>query len=74
VSSDVRGKPLGDGDKKLITRSMPDTIVDDFEAIEIEKQKGYAPTIRTAQDCLETIDAQPTVGETSERVVESKVL
>ena len=70
----MRGEPLSDGDKELIACRMPDAVVDHFEAIEVEKQEGHTLTIRAAQDCLEPIDAQPTVGETSERVVERKVL
>src|SRR5215203_2037582 len=65
---------LRDSDEELITGSVPDPVVDDLEPVEIEEEEGHSWPPRLPQDRLESVDAQPAVGQARERVIEGELL
>jgi hypothetical protein len=53
---------IRDGDEELVARGVPDPVVDDLEAVEVEEEEGNFWSSRPAEDSLEPVSTQPAVG------------
>jgi hypothetical protein len=71
AGADRSAKPVGEGDEELIAGGVTETVVDGFEAVEIEeKERGNLTVTRGAMKiAAEEIDQRVAIGQTGEGIV-----
>ena len=60
------GQPAGDGAEQLVAGAVPERVVDDLEAVEVQEQQGQLPALH--EQVLELLGERGPVGQPGERV------